>query len=180
MYIHSFPDRKKNPEMYAKWVESVNKNAPVKFVPTEATRICSEHFRSDMKEEGGQKVILTPFAVPTIFTTSQVCVFVIFSLYNVFVFDSLTCFNVPRTSLLTLKVSVPVLSNITRIITKDKLDLLYKGYKFVLYDNINLATHQVNLNNALCCCLGCTIYRFTLFSPLSNISPPPLLISPPF
>ena len=96
--------------MYAKWVENVNKNALVKFVPTEATRICSEHFRSDMKEEGGQKVILTPFAVPTIFTTSQVCVFVIFSLYNFFVFNSLTltCFNVPRTSLLTLKLSVPI------------------------------------------------------------------------
>ncbi len=110
MYIHSFPDWKKNAEMYAKWVENVNKNALVKFVPTEATRICSEHFRSDMKEEGGQKVILTPFAVPTIFTTSQVCVFVIFSLYNFFVFNSLTltCFNVPRTSLLTLKLSVPI------------------------------------------------------------------------
>ena len=60
MYIHSFPDGKKNAEMYAKWVENVNKNALVKFVPTEATRICSEHFRSDMKEEVGQKVILNP------------------------------------------------------------------------------------------------------------------------
>ena len=51
----------------------MNNAAAVKFVPTEVTRLCSEHFSADMKDEGGQKVILKPFAVPTIFPTSQVC-----------------------------------------------------------------------------------------------------------
>ena len=73
---HRFPDAKKHYGLYVKWLENVNKNSGVKFIPTEAARICSDHFRADMKEEGGQKVILKPFAVPTIFPTSQVCVFV--------------------------------------------------------------------------------------------------------
>jgi hypothetical protein len=78
--------------MYTKWLENVNKNALVKFVPTGGSRICSEHFSSDMKEEGGQRVILKPFAVPTIFPTSQVCVFDSF-LYRFahLVLKSLTC-----------------------------------------------------------------------------------------
>ena len=33
----------------------------------------SEHFSLNMKEEGGQRVILKPFAVSTTFDTSQVC-----------------------------------------------------------------------------------------------------------
>ena len=68
--------------MYNKWLENVNRNTLVRFVPTEGTRICSQHFSPDMKEEGGHRVILKPFAVPTIFSTSQVCAFVSFeSLY---------------------------------------------------------------------------------------------------
>jgi hypothetical protein len=78
--------------MYAKWLENFNKNARVKFVPTGGSRLCSEHFSSEMKEEGGQRVILKPFAVPTIFPTSQVCAFVSF-LYHFahLIFKSLTC-----------------------------------------------------------------------------------------
>ena len=64
--------------MYAKLLENVNKNVQVKFVPTGGSCLCSEQFSSDMNEEGGQRVILKPFAVPTIFPTSQVCVFVSF------------------------------------------------------------------------------------------------------
>ncbi|CAB3987619.1 DNA transposase THAP9, partial [Paramuricea clavata] len=69
-----FPDPKKYPEMYGKWLENVNRNAQVKFMPTGGSRLCSEHFSSaaEMKEEGGQRVILTPFAVPTIFPISKV------------------------------------------------------------------------------------------------------------
>ena len=76
LFLCSFPDRKKTPELYNKWLENVNKHTLVKFVPTEATRICSEHFSYDMKEEGGQRVTLKPFAVPTIFYACQVCPFV--------------------------------------------------------------------------------------------------------
>jgi hypothetical protein len=72
-FINSFPDPKKYPEMYGKWLENVNRNAQVKFVPTGGSRLCSKHFSSEMKEEGGQRVILKPFAVPTIFPTSKVC-----------------------------------------------------------------------------------------------------------
>ena len=71
----SFPDRKKNPEMYNKWLEIINQNRLVELVPTEETRICSEHFSNDMKEEGRQRVALKPFAVPTIFNGSKVCTF---------------------------------------------------------------------------------------------------------
>ena len=79
--------------MYTKWLENVNKNVLVKFIPTRVSRICSEHFSSDMKEEGGQRVILKPFAVPTIFPTSQVCTFVGFLYYfSYLIFKSLTFF----------------------------------------------------------------------------------------
>jgi hypothetical protein len=72
-YIYSFPDPKKYPEMYGKWLENVNRNARIKFVQTRGSRLCSEHFSSEMKEEGGQRVILKLFAVPKIFPTSKVC-----------------------------------------------------------------------------------------------------------
>jgi hypothetical protein len=75
--------------MYAKSLENVNKNALVKFVPTGGSRLCSEHFSSDMKDEGGQRVILKPFAVPTIFPTSEVCVFL--SFLHHLIFKNLTC-----------------------------------------------------------------------------------------
>ena len=46
----------------------MNKHAPVKFVPTKSSRLCSEHFSADMFEKGyRQKVVLKPDAVPTIF-----------------------------------------------------------------------------------------------------------------
>jgi hypothetical protein len=78
--------------MYAKWLENVNKNTRVKFVPTglPGSCLCSKHFSSDMKEESGQKVILKPFAVPTIFPTSPVCAFV--SFLHHLIFKRLTCF----------------------------------------------------------------------------------------
>ena len=69
----SFPDAQKDPKRYAIWLENVNQNSPVKFVPTKQSRICSEHFSLDMFEEGGVRVILKPYAVPTIFPHSQVC-----------------------------------------------------------------------------------------------------------
>jgi hypothetical protein len=61
--------------MYAIWVENANKNSPVKFVPTKGSRICSGHFNSDMIEEGGKRMILKSYAVPTIFPNFQVCAF---------------------------------------------------------------------------------------------------------
>ena len=77
-------------KMYSKWLENINKNKGLdKFVPTEGTRICSEHFSPDMKEEGGSKVILKPYAFPTIFPTLQVCAFVYFSFYFCFFVDLL-------------------------------------------------------------------------------------------
>ena len=45
----------------------MNKHAPVKFVPTKSSRLCSEHFSADTFEKGSrQKVVLKPDAVPTI------------------------------------------------------------------------------------------------------------------
>jgi hypothetical protein len=75
LQIHRFPNAKKNPEQYAIWVKNVNRNAPVKFVPTTASRICSEHFSADMIGESGQRVMLKPNALPTIFPESQVCIY---------------------------------------------------------------------------------------------------------
>ncbi len=49
--------------MYNKWLENVNKNTLVRFVPTEGTRICSQHFSPDMQEEGGHRVILITEAI---------------------------------------------------------------------------------------------------------------------
>ena len=69
----SFPNAQNNPERYAIWLENVNRNAREKFVLTTQSRICSEHFSLDMFEEGGDRVILKPYAVPTIFPCSQVC-----------------------------------------------------------------------------------------------------------
>ena len=87
---YSFPDAKNNPEMYGIWVENVNRNAPVQFVPTKGSRICAEHFSKDMIEEGGQRVILKPYAIPTIFPNSQVCAFMlIFHVWS----SKLNCLN---------------------------------------------------------------------------------------
>ena len=72
--IHSFPNAKKNPHQYAMWVENINRNAPIKLSPTTASRVCSEHFSEDMIDGSGQRVILKPNAVPTIFSKSQVCI----------------------------------------------------------------------------------------------------------
>ena len=81
--------------MYTKWLENVNKNVLVTFIPTRVSRICSEHFSSDVKEEGGQRVILKPFAVPTIFPTSQVCMYTFVGFLYYFahlIFKNLTLF----------------------------------------------------------------------------------------
>ena len=64
--------------MYALWLENVNKDAPVKFVPGKGSRVCSKHFSSDMFKEGKQKTILKHNAVPTIFNNSQVSMFLFF------------------------------------------------------------------------------------------------------
>ena len=69
----SFPDAKAYPKLRAKWVENVNKYAPYEFVPKRGSRICSEHFGPDMIEEGRERVVLKPNAVPTIFPSLQVC-----------------------------------------------------------------------------------------------------------
>ena len=69
----SFPDAQKDSNRYAIWLENVNKNSPVKFVPTKQSRISSEHFSLDMFEEGRVRVILKPCVVPKIFPHSQVC-----------------------------------------------------------------------------------------------------------
>ena len=41
--------------MYALWLENVNKDAPVKFVPGKGSRVCSKHFSLDMFKEGKKK-----------------------------------------------------------------------------------------------------------------------------
>ncbi len=69
----SFPDAKAFPEIHAKWVENVNKYTPYEFVPKPGSRLCSEHFGPNMIEEGRQRVVLKPFAIPTIFPNLQVC-----------------------------------------------------------------------------------------------------------
>ena len=70
---YSFPDAKAFPEIHAKWVENVNKYTPYEFVPKPGSRLCSEHFGPNMIEEGRQRVVLKPFAIPTIFPNLQVC-----------------------------------------------------------------------------------------------------------
>ncbi len=66
LYIHA--DSVKNPGLYSMWVENVNRSRPTKFVPVKDSRICSEHFSADMFEEGhGEKAVLKPYAVPTVF-----------------------------------------------------------------------------------------------------------------
>ena len=49
--FYRFPDQNKNPEMYMKWLENVNENANVKFVPKKGNRVCSEHFSPHMVKE---------------------------------------------------------------------------------------------------------------------------------
>ena len=61
--------------MYALWLEKVNKDAPVRFVPGKESRLCSKHFSSDMFKEGKKRAILRRNAVPTIFGNSQVSMF---------------------------------------------------------------------------------------------------------
>ncbi|XP_028416401.1 THAP domain-containing protein 5-like [Dendronephthya gigantea] len=50
----------------------MNRDAAVKFIPTKGSLLCSEHFRADMLQMTGQKMMLLPDAVPTIFQKSQV------------------------------------------------------------------------------------------------------------
>ena len=68
-----FPDPEKKPELHAIWVENVNRDAAVKFIPTKGSRLCSEHFSANVLQMTEQKVTLLPDAVPTIFQKSQVC-----------------------------------------------------------------------------------------------------------
>lgn len=69
----SFPNANKNPKQYARWIESINKDAPVKIVPNASSRVCSNHFCTDMVDKTGQRVVLKLHAVPTIFPYSKVC-----------------------------------------------------------------------------------------------------------
>ena len=64
--------------MYALWLENVNKDAPVKFVPGKGSRVCSKHFSLDMFKEGKKRAILKHNAIPTIFNNSQVSMFLFF------------------------------------------------------------------------------------------------------
>ena len=70
---YSFPDAGKNPKLHARWLENVKKNAPVWFNPRKDGRLCSEHFSADMVQQVGQKMMLLPDAVPTIFHDFKVC-----------------------------------------------------------------------------------------------------------
>lgn len=68
--ISRFPDAQRRPELHRIWLENVNKHAPVKFVPTKSSCLCSEHFTADMfykKGNHGSRAVLKPSAVPTIF-----------------------------------------------------------------------------------------------------------------
>ena len=75
--IYSFPDAQLHPELYARWMENVKKNAPVQFVARKGSRLCSEHFSVDVMQQVGQRIMLLPGAVPTIFQNSQVCVYIL-------------------------------------------------------------------------------------------------------
>ena len=74
--LYSFPDAQNSPELHARWVENVKKNAPVGFAPRKGSRLCLEHFAEDMMEQVGQRMMLLPGAIPTIFQTAQVCTFI--------------------------------------------------------------------------------------------------------
>ncbi|XP_028401622.1 uncharacterized protein LOC114524672 [Dendronephthya gigantea] len=69
---HRFPDAEKSPELHALWMENINKNVPVEFTPIKGSRVCSEHFSVDMMQKVGQRTMLLPYAIPTIFEKSQV------------------------------------------------------------------------------------------------------------
>ena len=62
-----------------------------------------------------------------------------------------------------------VLNTVVELIRlEDKLELLHMNFIslqicFVRQDE-SCHTHQVNLNNALCCCLGYTMYMFEVKS----------------
>ena len=83
----------KNPGLYSMWVENVNRGRceQTKFVPVKDSRLCSEHFSAEMFEESrGEKAVLKPYAVPTIFKQpAQVCVLVIY--FVVLSVDLLIC-----------------------------------------------------------------------------------------
>ena len=69
----SFPDAEKNPKLHARWLENVKTNASVWFIPRKDGRLCSEHFSVDMVQQVGQRMMLLPDAVPTIFQNFKVC-----------------------------------------------------------------------------------------------------------
>ncbi|XP_028415048.1 uncharacterized protein LOC114538133 [Dendronephthya gigantea] len=52
-------------------MENINKNAAVEFTPNKGSRVCSEHFSVDMMQKVGQRTMLLPYAIPTIFQKSQ-------------------------------------------------------------------------------------------------------------
>ena len=68
--ISRFPDAQRRPELHRIWLENVNNYAPVKFVPTKSSCLCSEHFTADMfyeKSNSSSRPVLKPSAVPTVF-----------------------------------------------------------------------------------------------------------------
>ena len=96
MTVHQFLDLRKNPQLYEKWVTNLNKNAPVKIAPTNGSRLCSQHFSSEMIIEDRERVILKPNAIPTIFQCAQVCVNHLMAtscclMYDIYIFLWLIC-----------------------------------------------------------------------------------------
>ena len=45
---YSFPDEIKSPELHGKWVQGLNSCSPVEIVPVQDSRVCSEHFSTEM------------------------------------------------------------------------------------------------------------------------------------
>ena len=77
----SFPDAQNNAKLHAKWMENVCNNAPVGFVVKKGSRLCSAHFDAEMIQKVGQRMMLLPDAIPTIFQNAiKVCVYISFKI----------------------------------------------------------------------------------------------------
>ena len=44
----------KNPKQNARWIESINKDATVKIIRQASSRVCSNHFCTDMVDKTGE------------------------------------------------------------------------------------------------------------------------------
>ena len=74
-HYYSFPDEIKSPELHRKWVQGLNSCSPAEIVPVQDSRVCSEHFSTEMFDNKygllGEKAVLKSNAVPRIFENPE-------------------------------------------------------------------------------------------------------------